>query len=89
MLESFPGISAAGVFGIPDETWGEVVAAAIVTHGAPIDDGKLAAFLGAQLSPHKRPRRICEVPSLPHTSAGKLDRAALPLAAISLRRLPG
>jgi len=94
VLESFPGISAAGVFGIPDETWGEIVGAAIVTDGALIDDRELAAFLGAQLSPHKRPRRICEVPALPLTGAGKLDRTALPRSAqpsrtLAVERPPG
>ena len=87
VLEAFPGIAAAGVFGVPDETWGEVVAAALVTDGKPIDERALAAFLGTRLSPHKLPRRICELPALPHTAAGKLDRAALPSAAVNLREL--
>lgn len=87
VLEAFPGIAAAGVFGVPDETWGEIVAAALVTDGAPLDERALAAFLGARLSPHKLPRRICEVPALPHTSAGKLDRAALPSMSGPLRTL--
>jgi O-succinylbenzoic acid--CoA ligase len=88
VLEAFPGIAAAGVFGVPDETWGQVVAAAVVTqHGRPIDQHALAAFLGLRLSPHKLPRRICVVPALPHTGAGKLDRAALPTVATALREL--
>jgi len=87
VLETFPGIAAAGVFGVPDETWGEIVAAAIVPDGEPIDERQLAAFLVTRLSPHKLPRRICEVPALPHTAAGKLDRAALPSAAVNLREL--
>ncbi len=87
-LEAFPGVAAAGVFGVPDDTWGQVVAAAVVMRGRPVDEGELAAFLAARLSAHKRPRRICELPSLPHTGAGKLDRAALPSLATDLRDLP-
>jgi O-succinylbenzoic acid--CoA ligase len=87
VLEAFPGIAAAGVFGVPDETWGQVVAAALVTRGAPVDEQGLAAFLGERLSPHKLPRRICMVPALPHTGAGKLDRAALPTVATAFREL--
>jgi O-succinylbenzoic acid--CoA ligase len=87
VLEAFPGIAAAGVFGVPDETWGQLVAAAVVTGGRPVDDEGLAAFLSRRLSPHKLPRRICEVPGLPHTGAGKLDRAALAGLAASLREL--
>ena len=30
VLESFPGVAAAGVFGMPDEVWGHTVAAALV-----------------------------------------------------------
>jgi O-succinylbenzoic acid--CoA ligase len=77
-LEAFPGIAAAAVFGVADDTWGQVVAAALVTGGQSVDERELAAFLGERLSPHKLPRRICVVPALPHTAAGKLDRAALP-----------
>ena len=87
VLEAFPGVAAAGVFGVPDETWGQVVAAALVTRGAPVDEQGLAAFLGERLSPHKWPRRICTVPALPHTGAGKLDRAALPAVATAFREL--
>ena len=87
-LEAFPGITAAGVFGVADETWGEIVAATIVIDGEPIDERELAAFLRARLSPQKLPRRICEVPALPHTAAGKLDRAALPSLTTHLRELP-
>jgi O-succinylbenzoic acid--CoA ligase len=88
VLEAFPGVAAAAVFGIADDTWGQVVAAALVTPGAPVDERELAAFLGDRLSPQKRPRRICTVPALPHTPAGKLDRAALPALAMALRQLP-
>ena len=88
VLESFPGIDAAGVFGVADPTWGQVVAAALVTRGGPIDERELLAFLAARLSPHKLPRQICLVTALPQTSAGKLDRAALPSAARSLRAAP-
>jgi O-succinylbenzoic acid--CoA ligase len=37
----------------------------------------LAAHIAVRLAPHKRPRRIVYVASLPHTAAGKPDRAAL------------
>jgi O-succinylbenzoic acid--CoA ligase len=86
-LEAFPGIAAAGVYGMPDETWGQVVTAALVTDGSRLDEEALAAFLNERLSPHKRPRRIAVVSSLPQTSAGKLDRAALASAPARLRVL--
>lgn len=85
VLEEFPGVKAAGVFGEPDETWGQIVSAALVIE-APPDEAALHEFLVARLSPHKRPRRIRFVARLPQTPAGKLDRAALaPLCAADTR----
>jgi O-succinylbenzoic acid--CoA ligase len=77
-LERCPGVEEAAVFGLPDETWGQTVAAALVVDPvrAPHDD-ELAAWIRARLATHKRPRRICRVGRLPHTAAGKLDRDAL------------
>jgi O-succinylbenzoic acid--CoA ligase len=77
VLEACPGVHAAAVFGVPDETWGQLVAAALVTGPQPPDDEALCAHLAMHLAPHKRPRLVCAVPALPHTAAGKPDRLAL------------
>jgi O-succinylbenzoic acid--CoA ligase len=87
VLEACPGVHAAAVFGLADETWGEVVAAALVTGPQPPPDRVLVEHLAARLAPHKRPRRIGVVPELPLTPAGKLDRAALAALSPSLRPL--
>ncbi len=87
VLEACHGIRAAAVFGVPDETWGQVVAAAFVADGAPPTDGELVAFLDHHLARHKQPRRIAFVSQLPQTGAGKLDRAALPALASQMRAL--
>ena len=81
VLEACHGIRAAAVFGVPDETWGQIVAAAFVADGTPPTDEELVAFLDHHLARHKRPRRIAFVSQLPQTGAGKLDRAALPALA--------
>jgi O-succinylbenzoic acid--CoA ligase len=87
VLESLPGVAAAGVFGVPDHIWGETVAAALVAVGQPPDDATLAAYVTERLAPHKRPRSICFVADLPHTGGGKLDRRALASLAPALRPL--
>ena len=87
VLEACPGIEAAAVFGVADETWGQTVAAALVTGREPPDDDALLHYIGTRLAPHKRPRRICFVPSLQVTAAGKLDRAALSSLVPALRPL--
>jgi len=86
-LEAFPGIAAAGVFGVPDTVWGETVAALLVAEGAPPPDAALREYVARTLAPHKRPRHVCYVGQLPHTPAGKLDRQALPRIAGALRSL--
>ncbi len=84
VLEDCPGIAAAGVFGLPDETWGQVVCAALVADGAAPAAEAIAAFLAPRLARHKQPRRLCFVPALPQTAGGKLDRGALPALASGL-----
>ena len=88
-LEAFPGIAAAGVFGVPDEVWGQTVAAALVAERQPPPDADLFEYLCRQLAPHKRPRHVCYVDRLPLAPTGKLDRRALPGAARGLRPLSG
>jgi o-succinylbenzoate---CoA ligase len=87
VLEGCPGIVAAGVFGVPDETWGQTVAAALVVGPAPPTDEAIVEHIAARLAPFKRPRAICVVETLPHTGADKLDRAALAALAGELRPL--
>ncbi|MFN9210915.1 MAG: AMP-binding protein [Betaproteobacteria bacterium] len=84
-LSTCPGIAEAAVFGLPDETWGQVVAAALVTTNAPPSNAELATFIDAHLARHKRPRQIVFVDSLPHTAGGKLDRCALSTLTARLR----
>jgi len=87
VLESCPGIAAAAVFGLPDATWGQTVAVALVAHGDPPSDAALAAYARNRLAAHKRPRHVCFVGRLPQTAGGKLDRAALPALSPALRPL--
>jgi O-succinylbenzoic acid--CoA ligase len=75
VLERCPGIAAACVFGVPDDTWGELVAVAIV----PERDGAVAAgaleeYCRQHLATHRRPRRVAYLAALAVTPAGKLDR---------------
>jgi O-succinylbenzoic acid--CoA ligase len=86
-LEAFPGIAAAGVFGVPDEHWGQTVAAALVAETSPPSDAALLDFLRRELAPHKRPRQVCYVEHLPLAPTGKLDRQALAALARELRPL--
>lgn len=75
-IEGCGGVARALVFGVPDETWGQRVAAAIVLDRTrPADTGALREALVARLAPHKLPRLVCFPAELPVVTADKLDRA--------------
>jgi o-succinylbenzoate---CoA ligase len=73
-LLAIPGVEAACVFGIADETWGQVVAAAVVAMN--VTDAAIAQHLAGALAPFKRPRRIACLDRMPLTRSEKIDRAA-------------
>lgn len=76
-LLGVPGVVAAFVFGVPDEHWGEIVAAALVARpDALVGDADIARALAPRLAAHERPRAVAWVAGFPMTPAGKVDRAA-------------
>jgi len=76
-LETVPGVAAACVFALPHDDWGEEVVAAIVTDSTQYSADTFRDQLAAELAPHKRPKRICELDALPLNRSGKVDRAAV------------
>ncbi|MCK7494659.1 MAG: hypothetical protein MZW92_28505 [Comamonadaceae bacterium] len=70
-----PASPPAAVFGVPDETWGQTVAAALVADGGAAGRrGHRRRRWSSRLARHKRPRRVVWVVALPVTAAGKPDR---------------
>lgn len=78
VLERHPAVRRALVFGVRDEEWGELVAAAIEAgcREARPTGGELRAWLEPRLAAFERPRRLAWVEALPRTATGKLDRTA-------------
>jgi len=71
-LYTHPGVSQAQVFGIPDETLGEVVCAWIVPNiDADIDPEGLRDFCKGQIAHYKVPLHIRLKDELPMTISGK------------------
>lgn len=87
-LESCPGIREALVFGVPDERWGAVVAAALVPAARPFDLAAALASLADRLASFKRPRLVAVVDELPRTRANKPDRRGAPALLAHLLRRP-
>lgn len=77
-IASIGGVIESGVFGMPDEQWGERVVAMIHCAG-PSDPDALRAELRELVGPLKAPRDIVICPDpLPKTVTNKIARAALP-----------
>jgi acyl-CoA synthetase (AMP-forming)/AMP-acid ligase II len=78
VLHRHGGISEAAVFGIPDELWGEVVAAAIVTRdGRAASEEDIRRHCMASLAGYKLPRQIFFVDALPKGNTGKVSKQEL------------
>lgn len=78
ILATHPDVLEVGVFGVPDELYGETVGAVIVARGsaAPTAD-ELAAFCRDRLAPFEVPAEFQLTAELPHTAKGSLDRRAV------------
>ena len=74
-----PGVAEAGVWGVDDERWGQVVVAAVVAvEGEPLEVARVQEHCRAHLMRSKCPSDIVVVPALPKTPSGKLARRRLP-----------
>jgi fatty-acyl-CoA synthase len=74
-LYQHAAVAECAVFGIPDERWGEAVAAHVVLRdAASVTEDALIAFAGERVARHKRPRLVCFVERLPKTAIGKVQK---------------
>jgi acyl-CoA synthetase (AMP-forming)/AMP-acid ligase II len=77
-LYGHPAVAEAAVFGLPDEHWGERVAAAVVLRpGQRADETALDALCRAQLAGYKRPRAWYFVDEIPKNVSGKVLKRVL------------
>ena len=78
VLEQHPDVLEAAVVGLPDETLGEVPAAAVrIRPGATTTGEDLVAWARDALSPYKCPRRIVILDELPRTGTQKVQKREL------------
>jgi acyl-CoA synthetase (AMP-forming)/AMP-acid ligase II len=75
ILYQHPGVAEACVFAIPDDKWGEAVAAHVVLKpGEQASREMIDPFCAERLAGYKRPRMIRFVDDLPRNPNGKIAR---------------
>jgi long-chain acyl-CoA synthetase len=78
VLSSDASVLEVAVIGVPDEKWGEVVAAYVQPRpGQTIDPQALQALCTRKLAGYKRPTSITVVDAIPKNAVGKTDKAPL------------
>ena len=78
VLYQHPAVLEAAVFGVPDEVWGEVVAAAVVPRPCvSLGEQAVVEFCRERLTGFKVPRSVRFLTELPKTGSGKVLKRAL------------
>jgi acyl-CoA synthetase (AMP-forming)/AMP-acid ligase II len=73
VLLEHPAVADACVVGVPDEEWGERIAATVVVI-SPVDDVELTGWVRDRLRSTRTPEHFTRVDALPYNEMGKLIR---------------
>jgi acyl-CoA synthetase (AMP-forming)/AMP-acid ligase II len=78
VIAALGGVVEVGVIGVPDELWGEAVAAFVVKEpGHGLDEDAVIAHCRKQLAGYKKPRHVRFVDSLPRGTTNKVAKNVL------------
>ncbi|MEO5741290.1 MAG: class I adenylate-forming enzyme family protein, partial [Vicinamibacterales bacterium] len=86
VLRSMDGVEDVCVFAAPDPRRGQQIVACVISRQLS-SALEVRQFCASRLAPHKVPRAIVFLPSMPVTPRGKLDRGRL--LSLALERLAG
>ncbi|WP_082473825.1 AMP-binding enzyme [Curtobacterium sp. Leaf261] len=74
-LAEHPGVAQVVVVGVPDDTWGERITAAVVRRpGNELDEAALVLHARDRIARYKVPKQIVFMDALPTTASGKVRK---------------
>jgi malonyl-CoA/methylmalonyl-CoA synthetase len=76
-LLEHPLVAECAVVGLPDDTWGEAVTAAVVLKSGTLEISALRDWCKGRLSVYKIPQRLRVVAELPRNAMGKVTKPAV------------
>jgi 3-oxocholest-4-en-26-oate---CoA ligase len=75
-IATHPGVADVLVVGVPDDRFGQRVAAVVATvAGAEVSEREIMDQVGARLADHKRPRQVVFVDEVQRSPSGKANRS--------------
>ena len=78
VLRKYQGINECAVVGIPDDEWGELIAASLIVEGGTeIDLSALDTWLRTRIPSYKLPRHYIFQEDLPRNVLGKVTKNVL------------
>jgi long-chain acyl-CoA synthetase len=78
VLAQHPSIAEVCVFGVPDNTWGEAIKAAVVLKpGAASSAADIINFVGERMAGYKKPKSVDFLTELPKSPVGKILKRQL------------
>lgn len=77
VLLEHPDVTDVAVLGIPDDEWGEIVAAVVVTDNRALTIEDVRTFCEGKLARYKMPRLLRLADELPRTPSGKITKHVL------------
>ena len=77
VLRTHPDIEECGVVGLPDEEWGEVIAASLISQNKTLDTKALSEWLKERMPAYKIPRKYIFQKDLPRNTLGKVTKNEL------------
>ena len=74
VLRTHPAINDCSVVGVPNEEWGELVAAAIIVNDPNLDLNVINTWIREKMPAYKTPRQYKIVEELPRNAMGKVTK---------------